>query len=57
MAGICLQTQSKKSVNTFKVITSLEKYLIRLKGFAINFWLYILKMKVVTQRSSKKWLF
>lgn len=57
MAGICLQTQSKKSGNTFKVIASLEKYLIRLKGFAINFRLHILKMKVVTQRSSKKWLF
>ena len=57
MAGIFLQTQSKKCGDTFKVITSLEKYLIRLKGFAINFLLYILKMKVVTQRSSKKWLF
>ena len=53
MTGICLQIQSKKRGNAFKVIISLEKYLIALKGFARNFWLYILKMKGVTQRSSE----
>ena len=56
MAGICPQTQSKKRGNAFKVIISLEKYLIGLKGFEIHFCLHIFKMKGVTQRSSEKYL-